>query len=172
MADDWKILKFDQYRKLLANERKPCAFVNMDALDDNVAKILESVRGTGKTLRIATKSIRCPAILKHIVDSDPIFKGIMCFTVEEAAFLAGEGYDDLLVAYPSVQPSDMELTAQLARDGNNVSLIVDNEDHLDALGRAGRAKGVTTGAAIELEDRKSTRLNSSHIPLSRMPSSA
>ena len=33
-------------------------------------------------------------------------------------------------------------------------------------------KIVLNGAIKDVEDRKSTRLNSSHIPLSRMPSSA
>ena len=31
---------------------------------------------------------------------------------------------------------------------------------------------IAAGTAVRFEDRKSTRLNSSHIPLSRMPSSA
>ena len=35
-----------------------------------------------------------------------------------------------------------------------------------------RTKKKATSAGIILVDRKSTRLNSSHIPLSRMPSSA
>ena len=35
-----------------------------------------------------------------------------------------------------------------------------------------RALGMWEDAAAQKEDRKSTRLNSSHIPLSRMPSSA
>ena len=34
------------------------------------------------------------------------------------------------------------------------------------------AHGLNTGDTVSIGDRKSTRLNSSHIPLSRMPSSA
>ena len=41
---------------------------------------------------------------------------------------------------------------------------------LDKAREYGRQK--TINASHELRDRKSTRLNSSHIPLSRMPSSA
>ena len=44
---------------------------------------------------------------------------------------------------------------------------------LDAEGRTLEInRAALEGAGIRLEDRKSTRLNSSHIPLSRMPSSA
>ena len=39
-------------------------------------------------------------------------------------------------------------------------------------GTAGNDNVVPLGRAFEPRDRKSTRLNSSHIPLSRMPSSA
>ena len=40
------------------------------------------------------------------------------------------------------------------------------------VGEAEGAAGVFVGETFVVEDRKSTRLNSSHIPLSRMPSSA
>lgn len=151
MALDSKVLTYEQYRDLLKKERMPCALVNLDALDENSRRMLKSVRGTGKTVRVASKSVRCMWILKHIVGSDPLYRGIMSFSVEEAAFLVNEGYDDILVAYPSAQPTDMKLMAEMAAKGKKVCLIVDSEAHLDALGAAGRADGVTTGAAIELD---------------------
>ena len=56
--------------------------------------------------------------------------------------------------------------------GSPVSLI----GPLGPIGPAGSAgsngKSVLNGTRAPLSDRKSTRLNSSHIPLSRMPSSA
>ena len=41
-----------------------------------------------------------------------------------------------------------------------------------AVGALGAVVSNSTGSNLERGDRKSTRLNSSHIPLSRMPSSA
>jgi len=35
-----------------------------------------------------------------------LFKGVMTFTMEETAFLAQKGFDDFIVAYPTVQESD------------------------------------------------------------------
>jgi len=169
MALDSTALSYEQYRELLKDERKPCAMVNLDALEENSRRMLKSVQGTEKSVRVASKSIRCPWILKHIVGSDPLYRGIMSFTVEEAAFLVDEGYDDILIAYPSAQPSDMKLMADMAARGKRVSLIVDSEAHLDALGAAGRARGVTTGAAIELDVSYRRLGNAVHVGARRSP---
>ena len=60
-----------------------------------------------------------------------------------------------------------------------VAEVVDGYEILEQIGRGGfgttyRARAQDTGNLVVLKfpDRKSTRLNSSHIPLSRMPSSA
>ena len=44
--------------------------------------------------------------------------------------------------------------------------------HVDGADRAALLPALSAGVDAILIDRKSTRLNSSHIPLSRMPSSA
>ena len=51
-----------------------------------------------------------------------------------------------------------------------VPVMADNSCAIAASYQA-KKLGIKTGTSIQ-EDRKSTRLNSSHIPLSRMPSSA
>jgi len=146
-------LTYEEFREALKGERLPAAIVNLDALDYNTDIMLEPVLPSGKTARIATKSVRCPWILNHILarDEDGLFRGLMNFTMEEAAFCAQEGYDDLLVAYPSLQPSDLEHFTKLTSDGARVSMVVDSEEHLDILGGAGRNAGVTLRVAIELD---------------------
>ena len=51
-------------------------------------------------------------------------------------------------------------------------LQVAPEDAMEYARRSAREEGVLVGISSGASDRKSTRLNSSHIPLSRMPSSA
>lgn len=162
-------LSYQEFRQILKNERLPAALVNLDALDENSTRMLSFVRGTGKTVRVASKSIRCPWILDYIFKLDPIYKGIMSFTVEEAAFLAQEGRNDILVAYPTVQQSDMELMAEMTSRGVNVSLIVDSETHLDALGAAGRKKGVTIKAVVELDVSFRRLKHAIHVGARRSP---
>ncbi len=145
-------LNYEECRSLLAGRRLPCAFVDLGALDANLNKLLGRMRGSGKTMRIASKSVRCVALLKRLVEKggDKV-KGIMSFTVEEADFLARQGFDDLLIAYPSMQQSDMELMAGMARRGVDVSIVVDDVEHVRALGAAGRAAGVDLQAVIEVD---------------------
>ena len=133
----------------------PAAFVNMDALDENIRRILGIISGSGKTLRIASKSVRCAGLIKYIQEKGgPSFKGLMCYTVEEAAFLREEGFDDLLIAYPSARASDMELIARMTVEGARVYLIADCEDHILALADAGRKAGAIISAALEVDKAK------------------
>lgn len=54
-----------------------------------------------------------PSLLRYLMErSRGLAQGVMCFTVAEAAFLAEQGFDDLLVAYPTVQDSDLNSLAQ------------------------------------------------------------
>ena len=146
-------LSYEEFREALKGERLPAALVNLDAFDKNARTFTDAVRGTGKTMRVATKSVRCPWILDHLasLDEDKLLRGIMSYTPEEAAFLASRGYDNFLVAYPSVQPSDLEIMAKLTAEGVTASFVMDSEAHLDAMGRAGRKAGVTIRAVVELD---------------------
>lgn len=45
---------------MIAGEPLPCAIVDLDALEANVAALAAPLRNSGKTLRVATKSLRCP----------------------------------------------------------------------------------------------------------------
>jgi len=60
----------------------------------------------------------------------------MCFAAEEARFLAHEGFDDLLVAYPTLQRSDLDALREVHEMGRSVWLVVDAEEGLRALAAA------------------------------------
>jgi D-serine deaminase-like pyridoxal phosphate-dependent protein len=163
-------MSYPQYRDALNGRSLPCALINLDALDANIATIRSWVDGTGKKIRVATKSIRVPWVLDYLRQSlGDLYSGLMCLTVEEAVFLHAKGFDDLLVAYPSVQPSDLKQLASLTKKGVKVSLIVDSEQHLRALSEVGAAKGVELCAVIEIDMSYRPFGDATHLGVRRSP---
>lgn len=125
---------YNHYKRVIAGERLPLALVDLDALDYNIEALLVDVRRHNKTLRVASKSIRCLWLLKYIREKGQgAIRGILSYSVEEAAFLVEHGFTDIVVAYPTVQPSDCQLLAQLNGPDRRVAIIVDSEAHLEAL---------------------------------------
>jgi D-serine deaminase-like pyridoxal phosphate-dependent protein len=143
---------YTRFAAALSGMRLPAAFIDLDALDANIALARRLTEGSGKTIRLGTKSIRCEPILKYIFNSGgPCFAGLLTFTVEETAWLAGKGYNDMLVAYPTIQASDLRLLSELAQAGKKVWLMVDSPEHLQALSHAGQAAGMPLHACMEVD---------------------
>ena len=128
----------------------PAAWVDLDALDRNIDRL--SARVGRKTLRVASKSVRHVGVLRRILArGGERFRGVMCFTADEACFLADAGFDDLFVAYPTVQAEPLRALADRAAAGRTVWAVVDCAAHLEALGAAGRAAGTVLAAVVELD---------------------
>ena len=76
----------------------PFAVVDLDAFDSNATDLLGRARGV--PLRLASKSLRVRALQERALAAG--FVGTLCFTLPEALWLASNGWDDLVVAYPTV----------------------------------------------------------------------
>ena len=140
---------YDDYRHLLAGRRLPAAFVDLDALDANLADLRR--RAGSLRIRLVTKSIRSVAILRRALASSPQFQGLMCYSPAEAAWLASLGFDDLLVAYPSVEPDDLRAVAAQVRAGRTIALMVDAAAQVQRIAAIARAEGVVQPVAIDLD---------------------
>jgi len=144
-------LSYQRYRAALGDEPLPAALVDLDAVDRNLERLLAPVRASGKTLRIASKSIRCVEILKYLLDRGDVCAGVMAYAVTEAAHLVAAGLLDVLVAYPSVQPSDARLLAGLNRGDARVSIVVDSAEHLVRLEAGAAEIGGTIPVIVEVD---------------------
>lgn len=122
---------YARYKSLLASERLPSAFVDLDGLEANARLMLASAGNM--PIRVASKSIRSVAVMKHIFSLSPRFQGLLCFSAEEAAFLADQGFDDLVVAYPTVQPQAVRAVCERVQKGARISLMIDSPAHIDKL---------------------------------------
>lgn len=161
---------YQRYRTIFKNERLPLAFVDLDKFDRNIQYVASTQKTTGKTVRVHSKSIRCAGLTKRIFEKGgPTYKGIMNFSVEETAYLFKKGFNDFIIAYPTVQPSDLKLFAELTKKGIKASLMVDCEEHLKLISEAGKTAGVILNLCLEM-DMAYRPLNSGrHLGLRRSP---
>src|SRR5262249_51132419 len=163
MAPTWAEL-----RQAISGEPLPCAVVDADALDANVDHVAALVQARGKRLRIATKSLRAPALIERVLArGGDAFAGLMTYAAAETAWWAARGARDLLLAYPTVQASDLAHLVAVARQGAIAATVVGCDEHVDALAGAAKAAGVTLHAVIDVD--MSYRPGALHIGVRRSP---
>src|SRR4051794_4542151 len=99
----------------------------------NAADMLR--RAAGKPIRVASKSVRCRPLLERILDSDEGFEGLLTYTLPETLFLADQGFEDMVVAYPSTDTAAMaELAVRSAAYPERApALQVDCVEHLEMI---------------------------------------
>ena len=121
--------RHEKYEALFADRDAPFAFVDLDAMWANAGDLLRAAGG--KPVRVASKSVRCRPLLRAILDHESGgFRGLMTFTLRETLWLAGQGFDDLLLAYPTADRSALSRMGSLERPP---ALVVDSVEQLDLL---------------------------------------
>ncbi|WP_018655832.1 amino acid deaminase/aldolase [Actinomadura flavalba] len=137
----------ERYDAATATLEAPFAVVDLAAFRANAADLVR--RAAGKPIRVASKSVRCRALLEEVLAMDG-FAGVMAFTLPEALWLAGHGVSgDILVAYPTV---DRTAVAALAADEHaaaTVTLMVDSLAHLDLIEKA--AGGTPIRVCVDID---------------------
>jgi D-serine deaminase-like pyridoxal phosphate-dependent protein len=108
-----------------AHLEPPFAAVDLDAFDANASDLLRRARG--KPVRLATKSVRCRALIDRALAAG--FRGLLSFTLPEALWL---DHEDVVLAYPTVD------RAALASLPQRVTVMVDCTEHLDLLATPAR----------------------------------
>jgi D-serine deaminase-like pyridoxal phosphate-dependent protein len=124
---------YERYEGIFEAVAPPFAFVDLDAMRVNAGQMLE--QASGLPIRVASKSVRSVALLRRIFDLDPGFRGVLSFTVPEALYLSEQGFDDLVIAYPSVDRGAVGAVARLAAEDASRApvLMVDDRPHLDLI---------------------------------------
>ena len=142
---------YERYREALASVPLPAALVDLDAVDANVDALIQPVRASNKTLRVASKSIRCVELLRHITArGGGAIHGIMAYAASEAVHLVDHGFHDVLVAYPVARELEATLIAEANRRAK-VSVVVDAQTHLDVLDEAAQKAEVQIPVVVEAD---------------------
>ena len=76
--------------------------IDLDAFDANAADLVR--RAGGKPIRVASKSLRVPALVQRAL-ALPGFAGVLSYSLREALWLVREGVtDDVVMGYPTRRP--------------------------------------------------------------------
>jgi D-serine deaminase-like pyridoxal phosphate-dependent protein len=158
---------YQYYNKLFKTLQLPLAYCDINLLDKNINDIALRASGNNKTIRIASKSVRCTTILKRILNANPIYKGIMCFTGNEALFLSSNGFDDLLLGYPIVNIDEITNICKATKNGKKIILMVDCEEHLQLIDKIAKGENIVQPLCIDID--MSTNFPGIHFGVMRSP---
>jgi len=139
-----------RYEELFSDRGSPFAFVDLDAMWANSRQMLE--RANGVPIRVASKSLRCAPLVRRILESDGRYNGQLTFTLAESLWLAEQGFDNLLLAYPCV---DLEALAALSsytaeHPDSAPAIVVDSPAHLDMIDKV-HGGGAPVRVAIDVD---------------------
>ncbi|CAB4907642.1 unannotated protein [freshwater metagenome] len=142
----------------------PSAAVDLTALDANAAAL--RARANGVPIRIASKSVRCRAVLNRVLAAQGV-SGVMAYSLREAIWLARAGVDDILMGYPTV---DRTALAEVVNDrvlSGRITLMVDDVAQLDLVRDAARSDLLKPRICIDVD--ASLRVGPLHIGVRRSP---
>ncbi|GGS97435.1 hypothetical protein GCM10010240_33470 [Streptomyces griseoviridis] len=137
-----------RYDRATAPFDAPLAIVDLEAFDANADDLVR--RAGGKPVRVASKSVRCRALLERVLAREG-FAGVMSYTLAESLWLARSGFTDVLLAYPS---ADRAGYAELAADPKlaaAVTVLVDDPAQLDLIDAARAGGAEVVRVCLELD---------------------
>ncbi|MFH8366992.1 amino acid deaminase/aldolase [Streptomyces sp. NPDC018031] len=136
-----------RYNRATAHLDAPVAIVDLSAFDANARDLVR--RAGGKPVRVASKSVRCRALLERALATDG-FAGVMSFTLAESLWLARSGFSDVLLAYPSVDRAGFAALTGDPELASAVTVMVDDPAQLDLIDAA-RSGGEEVRVCLELD---------------------
>ena len=144
---------YEELERIFAGVDAPFAFVDLDAMWSNAGEML--VRANGTPIRVASKSVRCRALLETILERGADnagggFRGLMTFTLPESLWLHEHGFDDLLLAYPTADRAALAVLRRIEDAGAPI-LMVDSVEHLDFIEDAAGGAARPIRVCIEVD---------------------
>lgn len=127
----------------------PFAYLDLDLFEENIREIASQTGG--KRIRVASKSLRCVAAIRRVLEADACFQGSMCFTAREAVYLAAQGFNDLLIGYPTYNAEDLGVVAKAIASGAQITLMADSIAHIDQLERVAEEYGVVLPICLDVD---------------------
>ena len=160
-------ITYQYYNQIFKNLPLPLAYCNLDLFDQNINDIAARAAISNKTIRVASKSVRCTYLLNRILAANPIYKGIMSFTGSEALYLINQGFDDILIGYPIIDKNEINEICIATKAGKKIMLMVDSIEHLKLINTIAKKINVIQPVCIDID--MSTSFPGIHFGVLRSP---
>lgn len=139
---------YEELESIFAEVDGPFALVDLDAMWSNGREMLARAQGT--PIRVASKSVRCRSLLTAMLREQDGFRGLMTFTLPESLWLHGQGFGDLLLAYPTTDRPALNRLASLDGEGAPI-VMVDSVEHLEFIESAAGPGGGRVRVCIDVD---------------------
>ena len=127
----------------------PMAILDKLKYFENIAFALKQSRG--KSIRIATKSLRVPYLIQRLIGDYNQVTGAMSYHGAEAVYLASLGIDDILMGYPVMDKTIMRQVGEINKSQPKITLMVDSRQHLDLIESIGKQLSVRMPVCIDID---------------------
>jgi len=143
----------------------PLMVVDLDAFDANADDLVRRAGGT--PIRVASKSVRVPALLSRVLARDG-FHGVLGYTLAEALWLEEQGIsEDIVVAYPTVDRGALSRLVASPGAAGHITLMVDDVAQLDMVDSVRASQAVQVRVAIDVD--AGLRMGRQHVGPKRSP---
>ena len=126
----------------------PCAVIDMDKVECNIARIQKACDAAGVANRPHIKTHKSPMLAKLQVAAGA--RGITCQKLGEAEVMAEAGIDDILISYNLLGEEKMARLGALQAKAN-MTVAADNLVVIAGLPQAARASGRPLSVVVECD---------------------
>src|SRR3954464_2518912 len=126
----------------------PCAVIDMDKVERNIARIQKACDSAGIANRPHIKTHKNPTIAKMQIAAGA--KGITCQKLGEAEIMANAGIDDILISYNLLGEEKMARLGALKAKAN-MTVAADNSTVVAGLPKAAAASGRPLNVVVECD---------------------
>lgn len=126
----------------------PCAVIDMDRVERNIARIQKACDDAGVANRPHIKTHKNPTIARMQVAAGA--RGITCQKLGEAEIMANAGIDDILISYNLLGEEKMARLGALQAKAN-MTVAADNSTVVAGLPKAAAASGRPLSVVVECD---------------------
>jgi len=134
--------------KIARDYGTPCAVIDMDKVERNIARIQAQCDAAGISNRPHIKTHKSPILARMQIEAGA--KGITCQKIGEAEIMADAGIDNILVSYNLIGEEKMARLAALQAKAS-MTVAADNSTVIAGLPRAAEISGRPLSVVVECD---------------------